>query len=592
MASQRPPSGLARPVSRSGSGRPPTAVRPPPTAIRVATGMVPGTAGRGLPVSVPGLLSAQIKVADRPVTQQGLSGMKTGVKGPQRQILDKSYYLGLLRSKINELSTENSKLHKEIDNFHQENSVYLSYEKKAEGLAAEIKDFQGQLADYNMLVDNLNTHTDMEEMINDYNTLKAQNNQKAESIDNIFTERREKEEAIQAVEEDMARERSVAEELVQSMASARQEQYYTMTANNQQLLQELSVLQEELDLLQTRREDYEAELSHSQTKQQMVLLHEHLSELQQRRDALEAEHKNMGSPQEERERLLRQVKEDNQEIASMERQLSETRERSRQLTDELQQMEQDSEDAQGESRHKYNQLKKKEEEVNSFLESFEDQKLQQVKKQQQIQQNVLSLLEQCSRNMGRLQQVDFVTAGELKNIQEVLLSKETEVNQSESTTKSLHTEYMRLVQDLEKVQQLEGKFSSELETRRQQLLQMETELKTYRDLEELKRNAHTKKRSLEEQRVSLSQRRESFKELLNDMKNKYENLKKNLEENETHTQLWNLEKKWQHLEQNNFTMKDFIASKSQESDFSPVAQRVTQKVSEYNLLLIQALQNH
>lgn len=44
MASQRPPSGMGRPVSRSGSvvpgtGKPPTAIRPPPTAIRVGTGV-------------------------------------------------------------------------------------------------------------------------------------------------------------------------------------------------------------------------------------------------------------------------------------------------------------------------------------------------------------------------------------------------------------------------------------------------------------------------------------------------------------------------------------------------------------------------
>lgn len=44
MASQRPPSSMGRPGSRSGSvlpgaGRPPTAIRPPPTAIRVATGV-------------------------------------------------------------------------------------------------------------------------------------------------------------------------------------------------------------------------------------------------------------------------------------------------------------------------------------------------------------------------------------------------------------------------------------------------------------------------------------------------------------------------------------------------------------------------
>ncbi|KAK1787649.1 hypothetical protein P4O66_016149 [Electrophorus voltai] len=102
MASQRPLSG--RPMSRGslviGTGRPPTAIRPPQTAVRVGTGLVPGTGRpgtRGGPVATPGVLSAQIKVTNRPVTQQGLSGMKTGGKGPQRQILDKSYYLGLLR---------------------------------------------------------------------------------------------------------------------------------------------------------------------------------------------------------------------------------------------------------------------------------------------------------------------------------------------------------------------------------------------------------------------------------------------------------------------------------------------------------------
>ncbi|KAJ0022728.1 hypothetical protein NQD34_014862 [Periophthalmus magnuspinnatus] len=597
MATQRPPSGLARPVSRSGSGRPPTAVRPPPTAIRVGTGMVPGTGGLpgmrgGIPIAVPGVLSAQIKVTDRPVTQQGLSGMKTGMKGPQRQILDKSYYLGLLRSKINELTTETSKLHKEIDNFNQENSVYLSYEKTAEGLAAEIKDLQGQLADYNMLVDKLNTNTDMEEMISDYNILKAQNDQKAESIDNIFTERREREEAIRAVEENIRKERRVAEQMVQSMPSAKQEKYYTMTANNEELLQELAVLQEELDILLTRKEDYDIELSQSQTKQEVVRLHQTFSSLEQKRDAMEAEQKNMGSPQEERDKLFKQVKDDNQEIASMERQLAEIRERTRQITEELRQMEQDSEDAQGESRQQYKELKKKEEELDSFLESFEETRHQEENKQRQIQESIKSLLEQCSRSMLRLHHVDTITANELRNMQEVLVTKETEVNQSESTAKNLTTESRRLQQDLEKVQQLEGKISSELEVQRQQLVTMETELKTYRDIDSLKRNAEDKKKKLEEQRVSLSQRQESFRQLLDHITVTYEALKAKLEENETHAQLTNLEKKWQHIEQNNFVMKEFIASKSQESDYAPVAQRVSQQVAEYNKMLIDSLQNN
>ena len=49
------------------------------------TGVRPGT--RGGAIATPGVLqSAQIKVTDRPVTQQGLSGMKTGMKGEYHSV--------------------------------------------------------------------------------------------------------------------------------------------------------------------------------------------------------------------------------------------------------------------------------------------------------------------------------------------------------------------------------------------------------------------------------------------------------------------------------------------------------------------------
>lgn len=49
------------------------------------------------------------------------------------------------------------------------------------------------------------------------------------------------------------------------------------------------------------------ELMHSQVKQEAVLLYERLQDLEQRRDTILAEEKSIGSPQEERERLLKQV---------------------------------------------------------------------------------------------------------------------------------------------------------------------------------------------------------------------------------------------------------------------------------------------
>ena len=51
-----------------------------------------------------------------------------------------------------------------------------------------------------------------------------------------------------------------------------------------------------------------------------VRLYEQLHELEEKRDQIVEETQAKGSPQDERDKLLKQVKEDNQEIASMERQ--------------------------------------------------------------------------------------------------------------------------------------------------------------------------------------------------------------------------------------------------------------------------------
>uniref|UniRef100_A0A286XWE0 Intraflagellar transport 74 n=1 Tax=Cavia porcellus TaxID=10141 RepID=A0A286XWE0_CAVPO len=313
----------SRPVSRGGiglTGRPLSGIRPPSGNIRVATGMPPGTArpgSRGGPLGTGGVLSSQIKVADRPVTQQGLSGMKTGMKGPQRQILDKSYYLGLLRSKISELTTEINKLQKEIEMHNQENSVYLSYEKRAETLAVEIKEFQGQLADYNMLVDKLNTNTEMEEVMNDYNMLKAQNDREIQSMDVIFTERQTKEKQIASVEEEIEQEKQATDGIIRNMSSEKQVKYIEMKSTNEKLLQELDALQQQLDSLNMKKESLETELTHSQVKQEAVLLHEKLYELEAHRDQMIAEDQSVGSPMEELTDIKEKINQFNEEIRQL-----------------------------------------------------------------------------------------------------------------------------------------------------------------------------------------------------------------------------------------------------------------------------------
>ncbi|KAM8983859.1 intraflagellar transport protein 74 homolog isoform 2-T3 [Ara ararauna] len=577
MASNHRPA-IAHPSSRAGVGlttRPTTSSRTP-SATRVGTGMPPSTSrpvSRGGPSATGGVLSSQIKVADRPVTQHGLSGMKTAMKGPQRQIMDKTYYLGLLRSKTSELTTEINKLQEEAEMYKQEKSVYLSYEKRAEALAGEIKEFQGQLADYNMVVDILNTSTDMAEVIHDYNMLKVQNDRDTQSVDKIFTERQTTEKLIQTVEEGIEREKAVAEDIIKDMSQENQAKYMEMKAANEKLSQELVVQQQELDALNIKEEALRAEIEHSQVKKEAVQMYKKLHELEERRDQMIAEDKNMESLQEERERLLKQVEDDSQEIASMDRQLSEVKEKTNHFKKVIQRLDMDLENYQ------------------DFFETFEEVKNQELERKAQIEANIVALLEHSSRNVNRMKQISSVTNQELKIMQEDLTFKSNEMQKSQSTAKNLITESQKLQMDLQKMELLEGKMVDELASLQDKIEQTKMDLKVYNNLPALKASGEEKKQRLQDDKEKLTKRTCAFKKIMEHLNTEYETVKRELQENETHSQLINLERKWQHHEQNNFMMKEFIATKSQESDYQPIMKNVRKLVTEYNKALIEALQN-
>jgi intraflagellar transport protein 74 len=64
-------------------------------------------------------------------------------------------------------------------------------------------------------------------------------------------------------------------------------------------------------------------------------------------------------------------------------------------------------------------------------------------------------------------------------------------------------------------------------------------------------------------------------------------LQRQLADNETHVQLSNLEKKWSHLEQNNFALAEFVASKKAELNFAPARARVLKQQWDYNKMIIE-----
>nr|XP_023997569.1 intraflagellar transport protein 74 homolog [Salvelinus alpinus] len=285
------------------------------------------------------------------------------------------------------------------------------------------------------------------------------------------------------------------------------------------------------------------------------------------------------------------VKEDNQETASMERQLTEMREKMSLINEEIRLLDNNMEEHQGERNQKYKELKKRDENMDSFLDSFDETKATEVEQNRQAQAIIVVLLEHSSRVSERVREREYssVTATELKSMQEDLSFKETEMHKSQNTAKGLSSENHRLTLDLQKVEQLESKINTELTSLKDKIETMTQELETYSNLDNLKAAGDDKKKRLQEDRVSLAQRRDGFHKVMQKMNEVYEALKTQLQENETHAQLTNLERKWQHHEQNNFVMKEFIASKGMESDYRPVVKSVSRQLAEYNKILVPGL---
>ncbi|PAA61976.1 hypothetical protein BOX15_Mlig004991g1 [Macrostomum lignano] len=552
----------------------------PGTASRLKTAMRPETKG-GSAVAA----GANVRFEDRPITQQGLGGLKTGGKGLRRQHEDKSYYIGLLRSKINELASEIGQLKQSFETMEEESSSFVQYEKMAETLAGDIKALQGELADYNTLVDKLNTDQDVANIQMDCEELRGQNEREERELERVFSERKEAEAAVRSVEQELEQERRMADSLVQQMQPAQQRRYQQLKEENGQLAKQLESGQEELEELRRRRGHLEDELAPNPVKQEAVRLSEQLREAEERRDGLLEEARAAGNPQQERERLLAQVKEDNQEIGTMERQTREAVERLQMLQSEIRATEQDIEDVSGQRSQQYRELRKREEQMDEFLGSYDSTFSSEKAKLSELERQVVELLDFITRSMGRVSSLPSAT--DFRSMQDQLKFKANEKDKADATAANLTGGHVKVQQDLLKIDQLERKTTEEIESLKERIKAMQDELVRYGDIGGLMAESEAKRESLGKERAVLGRRREQMKRLSRSLSSAYETKKKELSENENHSQLSNLERKWQHHEQNNFVMNEFIASKTAESDTSLVSSKVLSLSQNLNSRLMQ-----
>lgn len=555
--------------------------------------MRPGTANRGVGQA----LNTDVQVAERPVTQQGMSGMKTAGQGPGRQVLDKSYFLAELRQKKQELLQVNEQMEGEINVFEQNAGTFDKLNVKYEQLQKEVKGLQGELSDYNMILDKSSTNVDPEEITKQYMKLKEKNDSERRRLESIYTERAGLDQRSRDVEQQIWQQQSNMEAKLSQLAPTSREQYQALMAEVQAMQPEAQRMEAEMMALDQKVAAAEAELSSNNIKQRALSLQEQIRQLTERKYELEAEEaKTRLSPEEQVEQLKSKIKRDNAEVDRLQQQARVVLENIKKLEGQVGSVKpveaakpapamapmselSQAEDTQG----KYDELLAKEQDLNSFLSSFQSQMADRKVDLQSKQEAVVAALERVSKAGKVVQSKALPDSGKFREMQDELEYKKIQVENAQNTQVRLKDELTMRRAELEKIDTLEDKIMEELTNLKKKRAVMDEELAEFGMVEQLKVKAEKTKKYLEEQRLVLAGRKDLIKTLAKEKKAKLDAKLSQLQEKDLHLTLERLEQKIRTLEQGIFTMDEFVRGKEAEADFKPLVQEVVVMVDSLNL---------
>lgn len=410
------------------------------------------------------VLSGSLSLADRPLASQGLSGMP--VSAPCKQRESKTYYLGLLQHKNQEISAEISKLENQIKKISTDGANFLLIVEENKTLQNNIKDLEGQIADYQLLASEPQQQMDANILYNNYKLLKDKNDKETKRNNKIFMKRAEVEESIKKLQ----RKNDIIKETVESMCPAKQKEYFAMATANEELLSKMDILQEEMDLLVKRKEEYESELAHNDEKREMLTLCK--------------------------------------ELTAKREQLADLRAKEKEVAERIHQSQA--------SQVEYEKLKKREEKLTRLLASVEkaveQDKFPHIASFSRL---VNSHITNCS--------IDSETAYKLKKCMKLLVNSSAKVGQSEGTARAPETELLR--HDLKKVYKWKGKIRSDLSSLKELISNVESELATHRSR---RRTADESEKKLQEECERLTERQRYFRRALEELDHEYNDLRKEL----------------------------------------------------------------
>lgn len=572
MGTAQPGSSMGRPMGTAMGGR-------PPQSSRMRGNL---TSSMGTQAAQGVALATEVNVSDRPVTQQGMRGMKTG-QGPARQVQDSSFYIGVLRAKVTELTAEIASLKNEVQEHHKGAANYSNLQRKHEQLLGEVRSLEGVLADYNLAMDKHRISTDPSEL-NDYiNEFETKNRQFAAEVDRIFMMKKQQDQQTAQLEEQITQLHQAAQQKIEQLEPDKLERYNQLLKQSQDLRAQMDDKSAELDHLASAVRECEGESESRSFKEEFNGLQKRMGRVEKEEQSLMEELSIADlEPKEAQARLLAKVKKMNAQTVELDNVAKEMKGMLGAQKKQLQELNNELAERKGESgeKDKYEKLHQRDQEMTQFIQEFEMTRSSTVSDQQQTQDTIVALLEHISNGLAAEQ--DMPSQQRLKEMREEATFKEKQLESSQQTMQRLQNERKQRLAEMEKIKNLDEKIQIELASLTTKIESMSGEMVEFEDIDGLSRRASATVEYLQRLLKQYHARRESVKQQVAQLTQKYEGMKKSLASSDTNKGLTALEMKLRTYAQNIFALQEYVETKGRETDFESIKEGCNAIVDKLN----------
>ncbi|KAF4664361.1 hypothetical protein FOL46_004290 [Perkinsus olseni] len=520
------------------------------------------------------------RVVDRPVTQQGLSGVRTAQSSSGRQVLDKSYYKAQLRNKINSLSSEIAQFNKEMARIAEESQSYRQYQRRYQSLLDEVKGLEGELADYNLALDKQRISIRPEDLERQYLEIKEKNAFGREQIDNVFLEKKECEEGLARLEHELIEQQSHIEQQLSRLTPELKREYEQLIGELQKINDASHELEASMEPMQQRLKVTGDRLEMDPSRRRMLALSKARDDLLQRKMELTDELEKVSLPlPKQKEMLMEKIKDDNQKMAELESAhegMKEALERFRRNAAEIsaalnRHSEAGEAEADDEQQQKYKILFAKDAEMTAFLEGFP--------KLEEDERGVVKGLEGDIKNlMIKIHKVayrqtlhdDFHRrrSAERRRSPLGLGLRKCRVEASETTGQRLELEVQQRRDELQKISDLEHKVEEELAQAEESMAHYQAEIDNrFSCVDELRKTRLRDMEILAERKQKLEHDLPGLRDLVESAQLRLDGKRQTLSESTGHAALVELEETLKKLEQTRYQQESSIQGNLQESDY-------------------------